>query len=135
MITIRDVAAQARVSIATVSRVVSESGGVAPDTRDRVLATVERLGYRPNAVAQRLRAYHDATRPLPVNAEALYDASLMGAPKPTSPNSLSDQVAQYLVRYIRDRGLGSGARIPSELRISEELDISRGVVREACRAL
>ena len=99
------------------------------------MTAVDRLGYRPNAAAQRLRAYHDAKRLPPVNAEALYDASRMGAPKPASPNSLSDQVAQYLVRYIRDRGLGSGARIPSELRISEELDISRGVVREACRAL
>ncbi|ACS84867.1 HTH-type transcriptional regulator GalS [Musicola paradisiaca] len=54
MITIRDVARQAGVSIATVSRVLNNSNSVTPQTRDLVLQTVERLGYRPNANAQAL---------------------------------------------------------------------------------
>lgn len=54
MITIRDVARQAGVSVATVSRVLNNSSAVTPDTRDAVLQAVENLGYRPNANAQAL---------------------------------------------------------------------------------
>lgn len=54
MITIRDVARQAGVSVATVSRVLNNSNAVTADTRDAVLLAVEALGYRPNANAQAL---------------------------------------------------------------------------------
>lgn len=54
MITIRDVARLAGVSVATVSRVLNNSSAVTADTRDAVLQAVESLGYRPNANAQAL---------------------------------------------------------------------------------
>ncbi|WP_130830794.1 HTH-type transcriptional regulator GalS [[Erwinia] mediterraneensis] len=54
MITIRDVARQAGVSVATVSRVLNNSSVVTPETREVVLQAVESLGYRPNANAQAL---------------------------------------------------------------------------------
>ena len=54
MITIRDVARQAGVSVATVSRVLNNSNAVTADTRDAVLLAVGALGYRPNANAQAL---------------------------------------------------------------------------------
>ncbi|MFD1802416.1 HTH-type transcriptional regulator GalS [Mixta tenebrionis] len=54
MITIRDVARQAGVSVATVSRVLNNSSAVTAETRDAVLQAVEGLGYRPNANAQAL---------------------------------------------------------------------------------
>ena len=54
MITIRDVARQAGVSVATVSRVLNNSSVVTPETREAVLQAVESLGYRPNANAQAL---------------------------------------------------------------------------------
>ncbi|QKJ87839.1 LacI family transcriptional regulator [Paramixta manurensis] len=54
MITIRDVARQAGVSVATVSRVLNHSNAVTQETRDAVLQAVESLGYRPNANAQAL---------------------------------------------------------------------------------
>ncbi|MBD8167458.1 HTH-type transcriptional regulator GalS [Erwinia persicina] len=54
MITIRDVAREAGVSVATVSRVLNNSAAVTGDTRETVLKTVSRLGYRPNANAQAL---------------------------------------------------------------------------------
>jgi len=44
---IRDVAKQCRVSVATVSRVLNGKDNVRPETRERVLATTRRLGYRP----------------------------------------------------------------------------------------
>jgi DNA-binding LacI/PurR family transcriptional regulator len=51
---VRDVARQAGVSAATVSRVMSERGGVSPQTRSRVLEAVAALRYTPNLAAQRL---------------------------------------------------------------------------------
>ena len=54
MITIRDVARQAGVSVATVSRVLNNSALVSPETRETVMKAVTQLGYRPNANAQAL---------------------------------------------------------------------------------
>lgn len=45
MVTITDVAREADVSIATVSRVLNNNLQVMPETRQRVLAAVEKLGY------------------------------------------------------------------------------------------
>ena len=54
MVTMRDVARLAGVSITTVSHVVNETRPVAPDTRDRVLAAVEQTGYTGDAIARSL---------------------------------------------------------------------------------
>ncbi|MTH47928.1 HTH-type transcriptional regulator GalS [Intestinirhabdus alba] len=54
MITIRDVARQAGVSVATVSRVLNNSPLVTPDTREAVRQAAALLDYRPNANAQAL---------------------------------------------------------------------------------
>ena len=54
-ITIRDVAAQAGVSVATVSKVINERYGVAADTMARVQAVISELGYEASLVAQSLR--------------------------------------------------------------------------------
>ncbi|MFF2407612.1 LacI family DNA-binding transcriptional regulator [Streptomyces sp. NPDC058092] len=62
MASIKDVAAEAGVSVATVSRVLNSHPSVSPDARARVLAAVDVLGYRPNAVARSLRT--DQTRTL-----------------------------------------------------------------------
>src|SRR5919205_444290 len=50
--TIFEVAALAGVSKSTVSNVVRGADGVAESTRERVLEAIERLGYRPNALAR-----------------------------------------------------------------------------------
>lgn len=52
---IREVALAAKVSVATVSRTLQMPEVVAPRTRSRVQAAIERLGYRPNAQARMLR--------------------------------------------------------------------------------
>lgn len=49
-----DVAAKAGVSLSTVSRVVSGRTPVSPKLREKVLAAVRELDYRPNAAAQAL---------------------------------------------------------------------------------
>src|SRR4030088_3470982 len=56
-VTIGDVAAQAGVSIATVSKVISGRYGVAAETLARVEAVIDELGYESSIVAQSLRSH------------------------------------------------------------------------------
>jgi len=53
-VTIYDVANEANVSLATVSRVINGLEIVREDTRIRVNQAIEKLGYKPNAIAQGL---------------------------------------------------------------------------------
>jgi LacI family transcriptional regulator len=53
-VTMRDVARKAKVSIRTVSRAINRQGEITEETRQRVLAAVKELGYRPSKVAQAL---------------------------------------------------------------------------------
>jgi DNA-binding FadR family transcriptional regulator len=54
---------------------------------------------------------------------------------PPAEGNLSERVVRYLGDYIRDHRLQSGAQLPSEVRLSANLKISRGIVREAYRSL
>ncbi|MFZ3589410.1 catabolite control protein A [Bacillus sp. DJP31] len=60
-ITIYDVAREANVSMATVSRVVNGNPNVKPSTRKKVSEAIDRLGYRPNAVARGLASKKTTT--------------------------------------------------------------------------
>lgn len=60
-VTIYDVAREAKVSMATVSRVVNGNSNVRKETRDRVLEVIKRLHYQPNAVAQGLASKRTTT--------------------------------------------------------------------------
>jgi len=60
-VTIYDVAREANVSMATVSRVVNGNPNVKPTTRKKVLEVINRLGYRPNAVARGLASKKTTT--------------------------------------------------------------------------
>jgi LacI family transcriptional regulator len=52
--TMKRIASELGVSITTVSKVLNHHDDISPATRARVLAKVEELGYRPNAVARSL---------------------------------------------------------------------------------
>ena len=54
MSSIREVARLAKVSPATVSRVMNGTAAVAPETRERVLSAIEQTGFVPNEVARSL---------------------------------------------------------------------------------
>lgn len=52
--TIKDIAREAKVSYATVSRALNHKYGVHPATLERILAIAKRLNYTPNAIARGL---------------------------------------------------------------------------------
>ena len=54
-VTMRQIAARARVSVGTVSHVINNSAGVREGVRKRVLDAIERLGYQPSLLARGLR--------------------------------------------------------------------------------
>ena len=53
-VTIYQVAHQAEVSLATVSRVINNNPNVTEETRKKVMDTIKLLGYKPSALAQSL---------------------------------------------------------------------------------
>lgn len=55
MATMADVAREAQVSVATVSRLLNKQGTVSPDTAARVYAAIDKLSYEPNLLARNLR--------------------------------------------------------------------------------
>jgi LacI family transcriptional regulator len=55
MATMKEVAENAEVSIATVSRVINDSGYVSPDLEERVREAMESLNYQPSSLARSLR--------------------------------------------------------------------------------
>jgi len=53
---IKDVAAKANVSVATVSRVLNNNPHVKPHLRERVLHAINELGYQPSGIARNMRS-------------------------------------------------------------------------------
>jgi LacI family transcriptional regulator len=88
-VTLRDVAAVAKVSIATASKALRDDHRVSEDTRRRVHETAQRLDYTPNALAQSFASgrsgavglfTHSAQIPFarPVVIGAIKELSLLG---------------------------------------------------------
>ena len=58
MATIYDIAAKLGVSTATVSRAINGTGRVSEETRLKVKAAIEEMGYQPNHIARTLTTKH-----------------------------------------------------------------------------
>lgn len=76
-VTIEDVAAEAGVSIATVSRVMHNKDGVAQSTQARVQEIINRLGYESSLVARSLRSRRTNVLGFSVNEIEPYSAELL----------------------------------------------------------
>jgi LacI family transcriptional regulator len=55
MKTIKDVAAEAGVSVASVSRAINAPSTVSPEALERITAAIRKLGYAPNKIARSLK--------------------------------------------------------------------------------
>ncbi|WP_042688771.1 LacI family DNA-binding transcriptional regulator [Azospirillum sp. B506] len=70
MVTIRDVAREAGVSMSTVSHVINATRFVAPETEQLVRAVIDRLGYTPNGIARALKGNRTRTLGMIVTASS-----------------------------------------------------------------
>lgn len=99
MPTIKDVAREAGVSIATVSYVLNNKrDSVSESTRQHVLDAAERIGYRPNVTARNLRS--NQTRLI---GYAWYEAPSYGMPAGRL-NTVLDWFTYYLARAAEQAG-------------------------------
>lgn len=67
MPTIKEIAKLCNVSVATVSNIINNKGGVSDQTKARVLKVVEEMNYTPNSIAKNLKTKN--TRSIGVIAE------------------------------------------------------------------
>ena len=58
-VTREDVAREAGVSVAAVSRALNNSGYVKKEKRERIIEVADRLGYNPNPVAMSLQRQYN----------------------------------------------------------------------------
>ncbi|MEX0170860.1 LacI family DNA-binding transcriptional regulator [Streptomyces sp. LMG1-1-1.1] len=104
--TLADVAKEVGVSAKTVSRVLNEDGPSSPQTRERVLAAVAKLGFQPNLMARNIRVGGPDTT--------------VGLVVPDLGNPFFGTVAGGIEDLVRSRGLtllmGSSAEDPDRER-------------------
>lgn len=94
-VTIRDVANEASVSIATVSYVLNNSRPVREDTRARVVAAAQRLGYHPSITARNLQASR---------------THLLGCPWRPVANDQFNPILDHFLQAICEAAAASGYR-------------------------
>ncbi|MGW0698301.1 LacI family DNA-binding transcriptional regulator [Streptomyces sp. NPDC002867] len=115
--TLADVAREVGVSAKTVSRVLNEDGPSSPQTRERVLAAVAKLGFQPNLMARNIRVGGPDTT--------------IGLIVPDLGNPFFGTVAGGIEDTVRDRGLtllmGSSADDPERERTLIQTFLARRV--------
>ncbi|MBI5931937.1 MAG: LacI family DNA-binding transcriptional regulator [Chloroflexi bacterium] len=94
MISIREVAHEAGVSVTTVSYVLNNKGNISEETRQKVLEVVERLGYVPRIGAQSLRDNRARIIGYPWNF----------GPSPGEVNAILEEFLHYTMFYAEQRG-------------------------------
>jgi DNA-binding LacI/PurR family transcriptional regulator len=103
--TLKDVADLAGVSAQTVSFVVNHNPVITAETRQRVLAAIQQLGYTPNASARSLRSGHSQVLGLliPDGHNPHFWAILDGAEQEALANGYSLVVATTAMQKERER--------------------------------
>lgn len=94
MISIREVAREAGVSVTTVSYVLNHKGNISEETRQKVIEVVERLGYVPRIGAQSLRDNRARIIGYPWNF----------GPSPGEVNAILEEFLHYTMFYAEQRG-------------------------------
>ncbi|RPH95315.1 MAG: LacI family transcriptional regulator, partial [Lysobacterales bacterium] len=103
MATIYEVSELAGVSLATVSRVINDSGKVSEKTRQKVLAAMKKLGYRPNTIAQSLASNRS-------NSVGVLVPELHGPFFGTMLSSIEDQLRKHSKHVIITAGHSNAER-------------------------
>lgn len=89
MVTIKQVALEAGVSTSTVSRYISNKGYVGDDSRKKIKDAIDKLGYRPNIVAQSLK---------------MKKSNLIGLLLPDISNPFFPRLAKGVEAFLKEKG-------------------------------
>lgn len=89
---IYDIAKEANVSIATVSRVLNKSSAVKKETRDKVMEVIDKYNYRPSDIARGL---------------AINKTNTVGIMVPDVRNPFHASASYLLEQYLLDEGYNS----------------------------
>ena len=123
-VTIDDIAKQAGVSSATISRVLNNSSYVKEETREKVLKVIEEMNYVPSAIARSL---------------SKRETSTIGIIVPDITNSYFGEIIKGISKIAEDVGLNiilfnTNNNVKSELKALEEVKKHRlkGVIMTPC---
>lgn len=89
MVTIKQVAEEAGVSKSTVSRYISEKGYVSDEAREKIKASIQKLHYSPNMIAQSLKTKKN---------------QLVGLLLPDISNPFFPRLARGAEEYLKEKG-------------------------------
>lgn len=89
MVTIKQVAQEAGVSTSTVSRFISNKGYVGDDSRKKIKEAIDKLGYKPNILAQSLKMKKN---------------NLIGLLLPDISNPFFPRLAKGVESFLKDKG-------------------------------
>jgi LacI family transcriptional regulator len=142
-VALSDIAREAGVSTATVSRVINSRGHVAPATRDAVLSVIRRHGYYPNADARGLVSgrsnlvglvISDISNPFfPELAIEMESAAFEHGLEVILANTKYDpqRVTSYVRRFI-ERGVRGVAIMTSEFDRAMAAELARRGIAVVC---
>ncbi len=127
-VTIRDVAEQAAVSLGTASNVLNRPDRVAPETRDRVLEVIERLGFVRSSAAHQMRS----------GTSQCFGAVVLDAANPFATETvrgLEDVVHEHGCAVYVCSTDGSADREARYLRLLEEQRVQGILITPASRSI
>ncbi|GAA1942320.1 LacI family DNA-binding transcriptional regulator [Microbacterium deminutum] len=116
--TIYDVARVAGVSHQTVSRFIKGYQGIRPETRDRVVAALEQLDYRPNLTARSLRKGRSHRI-----AALTHEIDQVGPSKIVQGASVAAREAGYLLDIVT-LDMSDRLSIQEALELVQQLDVA-----------
>lgn len=105
--TIKDIARESGVSLSTVSLVLNKNPRISAVTRDRVVKTMERLGYQPNRMARSLAWRYTRT---------------LGVVMPPLRHAMADVYFGEIISGICDRASKLGYKVMLEVARTEFID-------------
>ena len=110
-VTIYEVAKAAGVSLATVSRVINNSGTVKDDTKEKVMSIIKKLGYKPSGLAQALATNKTTNIGVIIpSANYVYIANMLnGITEVCKANGFT--VSLYTTSHSRDDALNCLERV------------------------
>lgn len=121
-ISIREVAAEADVSLQTVSNVLNSPDRVKPETQEKVLAAIKKLKYSPNLSARRLRTSKSSTVAIRMDSSATVENLQQGF----LPGYIQDEFAYNIVKAAHNRQIKVVTYTASS--IEEEIDMVKNYI-------